>query len=111
MHDRCALQLAARLARHHGAALTLLHVVRPRRGGAPLERAARAALQDAAIDPASGGEVTLRVVESTDPVETVIAAAAQQDLTVLGIGEEWQLEPQLFSLRSERVASRSAAPY
>jgi hypothetical protein len=34
----------------------------------------------------------------------VIATAARHDLTVLGIGEEWQLARSVLGLRSERVA-------
>ena len=36
--------------------------------------------------------------------DAVLAEAARHDLTVLGVGDEWELAPQLFGLRSERVA-------
>jgi len=35
----------------------------------------------------------------------VIREAAAHDLTVLGVGEGWQLEPHAFGLRSERLAA------
>jgi len=37
--------------------------------------------------------------------DAVIAEAAGHDLTVLGVGEGWQLEPSVFGFRSERLAA------
>jgi hypothetical protein len=37
-------------------------------------------------------------------VESVLHEAAGYDLTILGVGEEWQLEPHIFGLRPERIA-------
>jgi nucleotide-binding universal stress UspA family protein len=85
--DHAALRLATRVARRHGAALTVLGIVRP--GGA-----------------LGASEATaMRVVESRSPVDAVIAEAAAHDLTVLGVGEGWQLEPSVFGFRSERLAA------
>jgi hypothetical protein len=39
-------------------------------------------------------------------VETVLQEATGYDLTVLGVGEEWQLEPHVFGLRPERIAAQ-----
>ena len=50
-----------------------------------------------------GGRV--RLVESASPVDAVIREAAAHDLTVLGVGEGWQLEPHVFGLRHERLAA------
>jgi nucleotide-binding universal stress UspA family protein len=88
--DRAALRLAARVARHVGAALTVLGVVRP---GAPRR-----------IEVAEPGATT-RVLESDSPVDAVIAEATAHDLVVLGVGEDWELEPHVFGLRSERLAA------
>ena len=49
--------------------------------------------------------MAVRVVESASPVDTVIREAAGHDLTVLGVGEDWQLEPQVFGLRAQRLAA------
>ena len=38
--------------------------------------------------------------------EKLIREAAAHDLTVLGVGEGWQLEPHVFGLRSERLAAQ-----
>jgi nucleotide-binding universal stress UspA family protein len=103
VHDRLALQLATRLARRATARFTLLHIVRPGRGTPHLERDVQAVV-DSDLDPTTGERITVEVVESTEPVDVVIATAARHDLTVLGIGEEWQLARSVLGLRSERVA-------
>jgi len=51
------------------------------------------------------GVPAMRVIESASPIDTVIGEAAAHDLTVLGVGEGWQLEPHVFGLRSERLAA------
>ncbi len=104
-HDRFALGLAARLAGRQRAAVTLLHVVRPGHGEAKLDAEARR-LVDAVTSGRDGG-VRMRVtaVESDDPVTTVVTHAAGHDLAILGVGEEWQVEPTLFGLRTERIAT------
>jgi nucleotide-binding universal stress UspA family protein len=89
--DRAALRLATRIATRLGATLTMLGVVRP---GGELPRVELP-------EPAP----PVRVVESTSPIDAVLAEAAAHDLTVLGVGEGWQLEPNLFGLRSERLAA------
>jgi hypothetical protein len=48
--------------------------------------------------------VQLLVVETSDPVGTVIERAPDFDLVVIGVAEEWGLESQRFSLRRERIA-------
>ena len=104
VHDQLALRLAARLARRVGADLTLLHVVRPGRRQPRLEREARQLLDTMAPEPMTGHTLRLLVIETDRAVDTVLVEAARHDLTVLGVGEEWELAPQLFGLRSERVA-------
>jgi hypothetical protein len=39
-------------------------------------------------------------------VESVLQEATDYDLTVLGVGEGWQLEPHVFGLRPERIAAQ-----
>jgi Kef-type K+ transport system membrane component KefB/nucleotide-binding universal stress UspA family protein len=105
VHDRAALALAARLARRFAARLTVLHVVRPGRPQPRLEQEAQSALVQEFPEPA-GGYTRLQVVESDRPVQAVLQEAADYDLTVLGVGEEWQLEPHVFGLRPERIATQ-----
>ncbi len=90
--DRAALRLAARIARRHDAGLTVLGIVRP--GGV-------LAAPDLPV-----GVPALRMIESASPIDAVIADAAAHDLTVLGVGEGWQLEPSVFGFRSQRLAAQ-----
>jgi len=89
--DRAALRLAARVARRDGATLTVLGVVRPG--------------EVAPVVELPEGVPAMRVIASRSPIDTVIREAAAHDLTVLGVGEGWQLEPHVFGLRSERLAA------
>jgi K+:H+ antiporter len=105
VHDRAALALAARLTHRCGARLTILHVVHPGRPQPRLEQEAQNVLVQEFPEPA-GGHTQLRVVESLHPVEAVLQEAANYDLTVLGVGEEWQLGPHVFGLRPERIVAQ-----
>lgn len=103
VHDRAALALVARLVRRQGAHVTILHVVRPGRPEPRFAQDAERILAEEYPDPVNG-TTSLRVVESLHPVEVVLQEAKGYDLTVLGVGEEWQLNPHLFGLRPERIA-------
>jgi nucleotide-binding universal stress UspA family protein len=105
VHDRAALALAARLTHRFGAQTTILHVVRPGRPHPRLEQETQGVLVQEFPEPA-GGHARLVVVESARPVETVLQEATDYDLTVLGVGEEWQLEPHVFGLQPERIAAQ-----
>ncbi len=104
-HDRAALLLASRLAKRFGTHVTLLHVVRPGRPQPRLEREVQKAFA-CEVPPPAAGSTRLMVVESSHPVETVLREAEGYDLTILGVGEEWQLEPHIFGRRPERVAAQ-----
>src|SRR5262249_8466951 len=104
LHDRAALTLAARIVHRYGAQATILHVVRPGRSQPQVEREAQAALAQEFTEP-GGGATRLVVVESSQPVETVLREAAGYDLTMLGVGEEWNLAPHVFGLRQERIVA------
>jgi K+:H+ antiporter len=109
VHDRCALRLAVHLARRTKAVLTLLHVVRPGRTEPGLELEARRMLESEASEPLTGGSTRVLVIESNDPVETVIQSAAGCDLAIVGIGEEWDLTPGVLGVRQERIAAETPA--
>jgi nucleotide-binding universal stress UspA family protein len=108
VHDRAALSLAARLTHRFKAQVTLLHVVRPGRSRPRVEQEAQSALAQEFAEPA-GGYTQLVVKESSDPVETVLQEASGYDLTVLGVGDEWQLAPHVFGLRPERIAAQCSS--
>jgi nucleotide-binding universal stress UspA family protein len=105
-HDRLALQLAARLARHAHAAVTVLHVV-PQAGAGGRPAATEDDITRVFEDPAHPVPVQLRVVEDAAPVDAVLRAAADFSLVVIGVSEEWGLASHLFGMRPERIAEAS----
>jgi nucleotide-binding universal stress UspA family protein len=106
-HDRCALRLAAYLARQTKADLTVLYVARPGRAEPSFEVEGRRLVERAAPDPFTGGSTRVVVVQSDDPVDAVIQAAAGCDLTIIGIGEEWDLTPHTLGVRQERIVAET----
>jgi nucleotide-binding universal stress UspA family protein len=112
-HDRLALRLAARFARHAASSVTMLHVVPPGRGEKSASASARDGLgAEEAVrrifdDPSTSRPVELRVVEDASPVDAVLRVAAEFDLVVVGVGDEWGLESHLFGMRPERIAEAS----
>lgn len=104
-HDRAALEMARRIARHAGVRVTILHVVPPNRGsGAP-----RKGLSEAA-EAFEADRIHLKIVEHAEPVEAVVAEAWKgYDLMVVGASETWGLEASLFTNRHERLAFATAA--
>jgi nucleotide-binding universal stress UspA family protein len=101
-HDRLAMELAARLARATGAAVTVLHVVDP--SGARPRLGARQEMERVFNQEPAAPPVTFRVVEDPSPVNVVLREGSQYDLVVVGLTEEWGLESKLIGFRSERLA-------
>jgi Kef-type K+ transport system membrane component KefB/nucleotide-binding universal stress UspA family protein len=100
-HDRLAMELAGRMARRAGTAVTVLHVVRP---GDRSAGEAQTATDRVFNDPGHALPVVMRVVEADSPVDVVIEQAKDFDLVVIGVAEEWGLESHLLGFRAERVA-------
>ena len=103
-HDRLAMELAGRMARHAGVAVTVLHVTRPNRDQNDHALDAKSATDRVFADPGQPMPVTFRVVESGSPVTTVIEQSAEFDLMVIGVSEQWGLESQLLGFRAERIS-------
>ena len=100
-HDRLALQLAARIARSAGAAVTVLHVVPPERAVAgEADDAVRRVFEDHARPV----PVEVRVASAPSPVDAVLRACPDFDLVVIGVSEEWGLESTVFGMRPQRIA-------
>ncbi len=102
-HDRLALDLAGRLARFAGAAITVLHVVAPRRK-AEHQLDAQAAVDRVFSDPSQLAPVSVRVVKHDSPVDAVLETGKEFDLVVIGVSEEWGLSSNPFGWRPERIA-------
>jgi nucleotide-binding universal stress UspA family protein len=109
-HDRAALRLAVHLAGRMEADLTVLHVVRPGRSKPALEiEAGRMIEAESSEQLERGGTARLVVVESDDPLETVLQRAGGYGLVIVGIGEEWDLTPGTLGMRQERIAADTSA--
>jgi nucleotide-binding universal stress UspA family protein len=98
IHDRGALDLAVRLARHAGASVTVLHVLNldPTKA-APAERVQEERLPN-------GGRIETKFVDHAEPMHAVIEECESgYDLVVIGASAEWGLEHRSFGLQPERI--------
>lgn len=102
-HDQYALRLGARLAQATHARVTILHVVRPDDERPSVADAVGRNFDFEAPDPHTGAATRVTVLRSDDPVRTVAEQAARHDLTVLGMSEQWEVEPNPFAWRGERI--------
>jgi nucleotide-binding universal stress UspA family protein len=100
-HDRLAMELAGKIARHLPAQVTVLHVVEPSSDRKHLD--AKAAVDQTFADPAQPIPMSFRVVESASPVSVIVKEAANFDLLVIGISEQWGLESRRLRWRAERI--------
>ena len=103
-HDRLALELAGRIGKGSSAQITVLHVVALDRSGSEQALGAKRAVDRAFAEPGQKSPVTFRVVEHNSPVAAILDEARQFDLVVIGVGEEWGLESQVFGFRPQRIA-------
>jgi Kef-type K+ transport system membrane component KefB/nucleotide-binding universal stress UspA family protein len=106
-HDRRAMELAGRVAQSTGATITVLHVIAPTQDK-PLK--ARENFEQTYTDPALRAQVTLKVITSESPIDTVLSESnGDYDLVVVGVDDEWGLETHLFGFRPERIAAECPA--
>jgi nucleotide-binding universal stress UspA family protein len=103
-HDRLALELAHRIARHTEAQVTVLHIVAPMRYGDGGAAGVRSAVDRIFEEPGRKTPVTFRVIEDESPVGVVLHQSQNADLVIIGVGEEWGLESHLFGWRAQRIA-------
>jgi Kef-type K+ transport system membrane component KefB len=104
VHDKLALELAHRMARHTEAQVTVLQIVAPMRNQDGEVMAARQAVDRAFHEPGQKTPVTFRVIEDESPVGVVLHQSQNADLVIIGVAEEWGLESHLFGWRAQRVA-------
>ncbi len=112
-HDRLAMELADRMARNTGAAVTVLHIVPRQPSGNATENVrtqnARIEVEAVFADRDQPVPIEFRVVEEDSPVAAVLRESADHDLILIGVAEEWGLESHLFGWRPERIARDSKA--
>jgi Kef-type K+ transport system membrane component KefB/nucleotide-binding universal stress UspA family protein len=100
-HDQLAMELAAKMARNLSAEITVLHVVHPSENRAKHD--AKSIVDRTFADASQPAPVTFRMIEDASPVNVVLREAAQFDLIVIGVAEEWGLESRLIGWRAERI--------
>lgn len=103
-HDRLALELAGRLARSTGAAVTALHVIPPRRTQVQGAKHIEEEVNRLFSEPGEARTIRFKLVQHDSPVDAVLAEASAVDLVVIGAAEEWGLESQVFGFRPQRIA-------
>jgi Kef-type K+ transport system membrane component KefB/nucleotide-binding universal stress UspA family protein len=103
-HDRLAMELADRIGRNIGAAVTVLHVIPKARGANLRALNAKGAVERAFEEPGHKTAVEFRVIEDDSPVGVVLRESRGFDLVIIGVAEEWGLESHLFGWRPERIA-------
>jgi Kef-type K+ transport system membrane component KefB/nucleotide-binding universal stress UspA family protein len=103
-HDRLALELASRLGKGAGAQITVMHVVPPNRTNSAQALGAKNAVDHAFTEPGQANPVQMKIVEHESPIAAILEAAKEFDLVIIGVGEEWGLESQVFGFRPQRIA-------
>jgi nucleotide-binding universal stress UspA family protein len=99
IHDRGALELGRRLARHAGARVTVLHVV-----DLDPTNPSTAATDIPAERFPGGGRVETKVVDHAQPAHAVIEECETgYDLVVIGASPVWGLEHRSFGMQPELV--------
>lgn len=100
IHDKAALQLAHKIAVNIDAMVTVLHIVKPRSH----EDGPHSTTAYQRIEDFPDQHVKIHVIESSEPLETVLKIAKQNfDLIVVGLSETWGLDSSLLSNRHERL--------
>ncbi|MGN6506141.1 MAG: cation:proton antiporter domain-containing protein [Tepidisphaeraceae bacterium] len=102
-HDRLAVEIAGKLAKTTGAAISIIHVTNAQRSGEHPN------IDRAFNDPTQKRAVNMKVVASDSPADAVLAEIQDHDLVVIGVAEEWGLESSLLGMRAERIAAECPA--
>lgn len=60
--------------------------------------------------PREAAHLELKVIEARSPLDAAVAEARRgYDLVVVGVAEEWGLEPRMFAGEHERLAAEAPA--
>jgi nucleotide-binding universal stress UspA family protein len=95
--------LCQALGRSAGTSLTFLHVVEP---GASMDEA-RGRLTERLKERGVGSLGRLVVVASEDPVEAIVEAGADHDLTIVGPSHRPRLMNAIFSSKAQKIAEEA----
>ncbi len=105
LHDDLGLELAFRLLLHHpNCNLTVLRICLPPNPPPSLSYEFRTAMDTLPLGVRD--RIHIPVVESDDPLKTVVDASATVDLTIAGASREWGLERQTLGYYADELATR-----
>ena len=82
----------------------VLHIVSPNRPFNEKSLGAKSAVDRTFAEAGQASPVQFRVIEDYSPVAAILREAKDYDLVVIGGGEEWGLESQMFGFRPQRIA-------
>ena len=101
-HDKLALDMAGRIAKATGAAISIIHVTDAGPTAPPT-------IDRAFDDPTQKSAVQIKIVPSDTPADAILSEITDHDLVVIGVAEEWGLASSLLGLRAERIATNCPA--
>lgn len=109
IHNDLGLELAIRvLVNHPSSQLRVLRVTPPEQPVSEFSYEFRTVMQQ--LPNAIRDRITLSVVQSTDTIQTVIAASQDVDLTIAGASREWGIERQTLGQYTDELAVKCHSP-
>jgi Kef-type K+ transport system membrane component KefB/nucleotide-binding universal stress UspA family protein len=103
IHNDLGLELALRiLMSHEYCALTVLRVTSAEQPTAELSHEFRTVM--AQLPAIMRDRITISVIESSDPIQTVVEASEAADLTIAGASREWGIERQTLGQYTDALA-------
>jgi nucleotide-binding universal stress UspA family protein len=109
IHSDLGLELALRiLVNQPSAVLTVLRVTVPGQLVGELSNEFRVVMKQ--LPRAVRDRISLEVIESSDPLQAVITASADVDLTIAGASREWGIERQTLGQYTDALACECRSP-
>jgi Kef-type K+ transport system membrane component KefB/nucleotide-binding universal stress UspA family protein len=109
IHSDLGLELALRiLVNQPSAALTVLRVTVPGQIVGELSNEFRVVMKQ--LPRGVRDRISLEVIESSDPLQAVITASADVDLTIAGASREWGIERQTLGQYTDALACECRSP-
>jgi Kef-type K+ transport system membrane component KefB/nucleotide-binding universal stress UspA family protein len=109
IHSDLGLELALRiLVNQPQSYLTVLRVTLPGQTVSEFSNEFRAVMKQLAQSVRD--RIALKVIESSEPIQAVVAASADADLTIAGASREWGIERQTLGQYTDTLATECRSP-
>ena len=109
LHSDLGLELALRiLVNQPSAYLTVLRVTVPGQIASELSNEFRTVMKQ--LPKAVRDRISLKVIESSEPLQAVIMASEGADLTIAGASREWGIERQTLGQYTDALACECRSP-